>query len=98
MSQESTAVESIAQPLRRREAVSTPSRSTVSLDHNGPSSRVVCFGGSNVIVLCREGTEGRSLQVSNVAWPGFVVLAVAILGGFAAGLLAAQYLLPLVAN
>lgn len=59
-------------------------RSMVSLDHNGESTRIVCFGGNNTIVISEGATPGqepRSVHVSNVVWPSvFVMLGFAVLG------------------
>lgn len=58
-------------------------RSMVSLDHNGESTRVVCFGGGNTILIGEGGNPGqeRNVHVSNVVWPSvFVMLGFAALG------------------
>jgi hypothetical protein len=70
----------IGEPLRFEQAP----RSMVSLDHNGESTRIVCFGGNNTIVIGEGSTPGqepRSVHVSNVVWPSvFVMLGFAVLG------------------
>lgn len=69
----------IGEPLRINEP-----RSLVSLDHNGESTRIVCFGGNNTIIVgesSNPGQEPRSVHVSNVVWPSvFVMLGFAVLG------------------
>ena len=71
---------SVATPLRVEQAP----RSVVSLDHNGESTRIVCFGGNNTIVIGESSTPGqepRSVHVSNVVWPSvFVMIGFAVLG------------------
>lgn len=78
----------IGEPLRINEP-----RSLVSLDHNGESTRIVCFGGNNTIVIGEDSTPGqepRRLQVSNVVWPGVVALLAFAAMGCAMGVVYAE--------
>lgn len=43
-------------------------RSVVSLDHNGPSSRIVIFGGRNVVTVDRSGLSAQRPEGVSVTY------------------------------